>query len=802
MNAHSFVVGSSFRTFLFASVVGTCSSALAATLYYVPSAEPYLWTDNCWFKDSAGTNPSALPTIDDAPYLGFAGLKNKTLSIPSGTDAKSGALQMRTEYSTLQIEDGATLTFGHTVTAGKMNNTTIRVKSGGALIANSYFHLADSSRKNVRLVVEEGGTANFASNEASVGNNSSGSAFFENHGDTYFNSTTRIAAYLGWTEGSAVSTAKCSFDNYGTLRTRSSGSQVFVVGAGAGTTGYLTNHVDAVANFDMTLSVGGGTNSTGFAVNNGTMKVTRNLAIGGDSISSSRDNITEGNGSTGTLRNNAELTTAAVYLGGHKYGNGTLDNAGTLTLGGNLTVADRQGTTGHFFARAGSTTTMNGDCTVSYYGNATFTAEGDAKIVGSKKGLWIANEKADAIGRVVLSGTSSWCDPGAISVGYGGTTQADLELSDSAKIENAGTIVIGRGSTKAVDDKQRARVVLSGQAMITNHAGNVYLATNNYGRAELEIADEAVLDFADVATSRALNVASSHSGTSARLLLRGGLIRMPATNATVRIGYANYTTAKCNGILQGWGRIIRYQQNAKNSSNNGLNLFMPCGAIVADGEGVMRDLDLSAVRRINASDTPGENLSGTNGFYAINKGRLYFPCRYTGYVNLGSYYSETKAPRVVNGVTFAFTEKPSDSRLHGQLYATDREDIPSGLPEDRAEKGVKRLGVWRAALRSSYKSEEFETSEKRDFTSARATVRYDNYALDALRDEEGNFRSDQRIALYQYRNGWQKIASLPVETAEADHRIAGTLLPTEDDWNMGFFAVVAEVPHGTVLTVR
>lgn len=186
-------------------------------------------------------------------------------------------------------------------------------------------------------------------------------------------------------------------------------------------------------------------------------------------------------------------------------------------------------------------------------------------------------------------------------MGWSGSTQADLELSDAAKLDGTGSIFIGRGSTSAVDDAQRARVSLAGRSMITNLNGNIYLATNNYGRAE---------------------------------------------------------------------------------------------------------------------------------------------------------------------------------------------------------KGVKRLGVWRAALRGSYKAEEFASSGPKSFTSAQTTVRYDNFALAALRDEDGNFRPDQRIALYQHNGGWKKVASLPVEAAEADHRIAGTLLPADDDWNLGFFAVVAEIPRGTVLTVR
>lgn len=803
MNAHSFLRGSILRTFLLAGFTGACISARAANVYYVPSAEPYLWTDSSWFTDEAGTAPAAVPTKDDTVKLANAGLKNKTLTIPSGTVAVPGYLELRAAGMTLAVEDGATLNTGHTTTAGKADNTTIRVKSGGTFQPKSIFHLTDQGRKNVKLLVDAGGFANFATHVVSFGNNTSGSAFVENHGDMYFNSHGWVGHLTTWKEGGAKSTLKAYFDNHGTVRTRESGSQAFVVGAAPGVTGYLTNRVDGTMNFSMAFSVGGGTNGTGYAVNDGAIKVTQPLFIGGESRSSDRENIKEGFGATGTLRNNGNLTaTSTAWLGAQKYGSGTLENYGTLSLGGNFTIADRQYSTGRFVARAGSTTTLGGDCTVSYYGDATFLAEGDAQIAGSGKGLWIANDKTSSRGRVALSGSACFSDVGTIEVGWSGSTQADLELSDAAKLDGTGSIFIGRGSTSAVDDAQRARVSLVGQSMITNLNGNIYLATNNYGRAELEVADDAVIDFADVEKTRVIEVAAKHSGTRAQLLLRGGTIRLPSTNSTVKIGYANYTTAKCNGFLRGWGTITRHRFAETTSFAESVNLVMPCGAIIADGEGELRDLDLSMIRRINESGNVGANLSGTNGWYAVDKGRLYYPCRYANYANLGSYYGDKTAPSFVNGVAFAFAGRADGAQLHGQLYATDRDDIPSGLPEDRVEKGVKRLGVWRAALRGSYKAEEFASSGPKSFTSAQTTVRYDNFALAALRDEDGNFRPDQRIALYQYNGGWKKVASLPVAAAEADHRIAGTLLPADDDWNLGFFAVVAEIPRATVLTVR
>lgn len=803
MNVHSSLRVSHFRSFILAGFAGTCLAALAANIYYVPSAEPYLWTDACWFTDAAGTTSTSVPTAADTPYLSFAGLKNKALTIPAGTAAESYALEMRTAGMTLAIEDGASLTTGHSTVAGKANNTTLHVKSGGTFTCKSIFTLCDSTRANVRLRVDAGGFANFPNNLVHFGNNTAGSAFVENRGDFYFNSRANVGMLTTWKDGAAKSTLKAYFDNRGTLTTRSSGSQVFVVGAAPGVTGHLTNRVDGTAAFSMPLSVGGGTNGTGYAVNDGTMSASR-LFVGGDTLSSDRDGIPANFGATGTLHNNADLTVSGTtILGGHKYGNGTLENYGTLSLGGNFTVAERQSTTGRFVAHAGSTTTLGGDCTVSYYGDATFLAEGDAQIAGSGKGLWIANDKGNSRGRVALSGTACFSNVGTVEMGFAGTTQADLELSDAAKLDGTGSLFIGRGATSAVNDAQRARVSLTGQSMITNLNGNIYLATNNYGRAELVVADDAVIDFADVEKARVIEVASKHSGTLAQLTLRGGTIRLPSTNSTIKIGYANYTTAKCNGFLRGWGTITRHRFAEANSYAESVNLVMPCGAIIADGEGEARDLDLSMVRKVNDSSSVGANLSGTNGWYAVDKGRLYYPCRYAGYANLGSYYGDKTAPSFVNGVTFAFAGRADGAQLHGQLYATDRDDIPSGLPEDRVEKGVKRLGVWRAALRGSYRAEEFESSGPKSFTSATATIRYDNFALDALRDVDGNFRSDQRIALYQHRDGgWKKLASLPVDEAESTHRIAGTLLPTADDWNMGFFAVVAEIPHGTVLTLR
>ena len=177
--------------------------------------------------------------------------------------------------------------------------------------------------------------------------------------------------------------------------------------------------------------------------------------------------------------------------------------------------------------------------------------------------------------------------------------------------------------------------------------------------------------------------------------------------------------------------------------------------------------------------------------------------RDSNYANLGEYYSR-KEPKFVNSVSFAFDSNKVGC-LIGQLYATDRDDIPSGLPADSVADKTQRLGVWRATVAKTYELDQVAIGGTVAY--ADVTVRYDNFRLAALRDADGNLPDDLRVKLYRHdgtaSGHWVKEASLSAtEAAAAGHCIGGRLLKSSADWNLGFFAVAAEPKKGTVVICR
>ena len=381
-------------------------------------------------------------------------------------------------------------------------------------------------------------------------------------------------------------------------------------------------------------------------------------------------------------------------------------------------------------------------------------------------------------------------------------TDNSFEVYDNAVVSNVNLLVLNTGYTDNSANVGTARMKLSGNAKVCD-IGNMYVGSNLYNHAELEIADNASLWLRDDAweTNR-INVArDSYKSGDATIRLRGGMIGLGIRGALVLGSTTDNTNVTCTSRFVGYGCITN-QGDATRTLWSRLDLRG--GSVTADGEGEERDLDFGTFARLGGSIGDGRtklNSSGTNGWYAINKGRLIYPNRDAELVRFVGDYARLNydvAPKFVNSMRILLkdnndTEITTHRKFTVELYAPDRTDIPAGLVEDDAKN--RRLGVWRGNCGGKTSS----------FAKAETTIRYDQWRLAELKDGNGNYPPNLEVRLLQYDGAkWKKIASYPVEEAAANnYRISGTLAKTSvASRNLGWFAVVAKANKGTLICIQ
>lgn len=265
-------------------------------------------------------------------------------------------------------------------------------------------------------------------------------------------------------------------------------------------------------------------------------------------------------------------------------------------------------------------------------------------------------------------------------------------------------------------------------------------------------------------------------------------------------GSTNYaTTVKIRdnvdayGQLRGWGSIYAYSSDRICGEMN--NFFMN-GQAIADGEGIDgRILDLRLIRTgdggkySNVKVTIPNGATGTNGWYAVNKGILAYPMIYVrGASWTGTFGANTNEfCDAVNTVRIDYNQTSNKGPwLEAQLYANDSSMVPAGL-----EGQV--LGVW--GFRSNVKYDD-RSSQLANLTDFSLRFRYDHRSL----------KPKSRISLMRYNQAlgeWQRISG--IEHDPATPFISATALTAdgaEYDRNLGVFAVVDEGTSGFMIVVR
>lgn len=505
--------------------------------------------------------------------------------------------------------------------------------------------------------------------------------------------------------------------------------------------------------------------------------------------------VTNGvNAATGSLQIYDEVNYSAGGVIGI-----TVENGGTMTNGGEVMIGG-----------AGSGKTCGGRLVVENGGAWTANA---SFMLGRSNGTSWLNIEEGGVFSCVQSGTEFHA---GYAYGSGIVTNAGtMGVYDffagcygTGVFVNKGVFNVARKFTIAREGNSRGHFILESGGMLNKAKSSapIYIA---YGKnttgilecnGDLALADDdyIVVGCKESSTGRLVvgegaavsNVTSIIIGNVDRsngsVELHGGSlwVKGNSTGHTIKLGLDGDSTA---GRIQGHGSV-RCQ-----SSTLRIRFY---GQVVADGGGVMQDLNLASIKTVGTNNTENLNGCGTNGWYAVNKGRLIYPraqncnANSTSHPTVGDYPTRS-APTVMNSFRYTLDTRPSATYYNfAELYAPDREDIPSGLPVGARDVVA---GVWRFGLSSATNADGEPTPAA--FGGMSITFRYD------WRDmPEGC-----KVAVYRHDGSlggsWQRIAKGEISSSENTITTA-KFDSASEKWNAGWFAVVAETHNGLAIIFR
>ena len=411
---------------------------------------------------------------------------------------------------------------------------------------------------------------------------------------------------------------------------------------------------------------------------------------------------------------------------------------------------------------------------IVYIGHENATDGGDPSnaLVTVKSGAAWTNTEQVTLGKT--AGTAQLTVESGASVNFNTLLMADkydtrcrgiLELQNNAVVSVSGITAPGRTNSKCY-------IHISNGAVISNVCGFV-LGKSFNGNASLELEGGSLFfDSTENAHEISMTVGSMASKS-------GGVIS----------GYGFVGFHDANSIMNKYGELGREYWGG----------FVLCGQVIADGKGSERDLDFSKMGLPHNTDS--RNTCGTNGYYAVNKGRLLLPRslpRKGNHICVGGFPSASDAQEV-NTFTYKFdnaTHKTTGKYVISELYATDREDIPMGLPSGSRffKSSVWRIGYFGAI--GTARNRELAPRHKVDFETVNLRFHYDP-RLARIEDVD-------IIKVYRYANaesGWICVGTA-IPSSKSPYIQTEDFGPSPDLYNFGWFAIVGEKKVGTVVVVR
>lgn len=303
-----------------------------------------------------------------------------------------------------------------------------------------------------------------------------------------------------------------------------------------------------------------------------------------------------------------------------------------------------------------------------------------------------------------------------------------------------------------------------------------------------------------------------NAGSQGTLELNGGSVTVNATTAgtTSDSGHAIWVGSidetanggfaqKGVGSIRGHGKIGRTEVD-NDSIHARIKVY---GKVIADGG----DLDLGLFRVVGLSAVDA-NACGSNGWYAENGGRLIYPRRLPlsapNYCAIGEFGTNTgtggaRDLSLVNSLQVRLYRADgsdySDYQYnYAMLYAADRTDIPAGIPY-ATDKGDKVLGVWRLGHFQDMGDvgAEPKTPDGR-FETASVRIRFDNSKVNWARE---------RVVLCRWNGSvWTRVGESTSGTTIATTQPQPKYASADDNWNIGWYAVVARRTRGLAVILR
>lgn len=258
--------------------------------------------------------------------------------------------------------------------------------------------------------------------------------------------------------------------------------------------------------------------------------------------------------------------------------------------------------------------------------------------------------------------------------------------------------------------------------------------------------------------------------------------------------------AGSHGEIRGWGVFSCYEDGAKPKA---ICARLGNGAIIADGEGVERTLDCSAMWQVTNVLFCAE-ADRTNGWYAVNKGAVVLPIvnaalDANGGDNWGCSVGTNavgccrslKKPDLLNAVRICATRggwAQAGWHFGAMVLAADRSDAHA----DALGAGYAPLGFWKLGTFGDRK-----LSAPRSYSKARAKFRYDARKIS---------KSDSRIAVLRWdaeTGKWKRLNRHSVQPADGIAESGEFTGSSGDaDWTLGTFCVAEDFARGALMIVR
>lgn len=264
-----------------------------------------------------------------------------------------------------------------------------------------------------------------------------------------------------------------------------------------------------------------------------------------------------------------------------------------------------------------------------------------------------------------------------------------------------------------------------------------------------------------------------------------------------------------SGAQQAWGDISGFGTIARDDQERSIRVRL-YGQVVADGG----DLDLGSIKTVG-DNAVNANVCGSNGWYAVNGGRLLYPAAqdfsYAEHTTIGDYVyrggvgsrADDMDITLVNSLQLRLFDGSGAQLVDGKynhvaLYAADRNDIPGQVPGTASQNDI-ALGVWR--LGHIDKPGDNAGAESVPFDKAWLRFRIDSDAI-----PEDIDWSQFKVRLYRWDGSAWKVVGTAfgndlqyVETTTSQPAYSGA---DADGWNIGWYAAALVRNGATTIVFR